>query len=76
MDNVAPSADQHPCLFVVPTPLNPNFQGRVRELKTVDDLLKDRKKYGGSTLCPVVALHGLGGVGYALRLFVNAQLVC
>ena len=71
MDTVIPLVDQQPSLFVVPTPLNPNFQGRSRELEILDDFLKERKERGNSTLCPVVALHGLGGVGYVLRLSMD-----
>ena len=52
-------------LFMVTASPNQNFQGRRSELERLDRLLTSRKHIGTSSHGPIVALHGLGGIGFA-----------
>lgn len=48
--------------FLVPLPINPQFVGRESELRLLDEYLC--AKEGETDLSyPIVAIHGLGGVG-------------
>ena len=56
---------------MVTTSPNVNFQGRKAELEKLDRLLNTRKSFGTSNLGPVVALHGLGGIGFDSDIMIN-----
>lgn len=53
--------------FLVPTPPNPNFCGRERELKSIEDYLA-LPNHDASSSLSIFAVHGLGGIGYALDM--------
>lgn len=50
--------------FLVPHSKNPHFWGREGELTVLDEYLTE-VDYDTSSNYPIVAVHGLGGVGYA-----------
>lgn len=52
------------CHFIVPQARNTYFSGREAELALLDEYLTETDYDAGSAY-PIVAVHGLGGVGYA-----------
>ena len=48
--------------FMVPVSPNPHLTGRTEQLQCLEDLLRAQDDNTRSTY-PVVAIHGLGGVG-------------
>lgn len=48
--------------FMVPVSPNPQFTGRTEQLQILEDLLSAQDHNTHSSF-PVVAIHGLGGVG-------------
>ncbi len=66
-----PPENERRGVFLVPASANPYFEGRKIELEKLEVLLNNRKKTGLSSHCPVVAVHGLGGIGYGLRRSIS-----
>ena len=48
--------------FMVPVSPNPHFIGRREQLQRLDDCLS-AQDYDTNSTYPIVAIHGLGGVG-------------
>lgn len=47
---------------MVPFPINPQFVGRTEQIQLLEDYLSAQEYHTCSTY-PIVAVHGLGGVG-------------
>lgn len=48
--------------FIVPVSPNPHFVGRTEQMQLLEDCLS-AQDYDVCTTYPIVAVHGLGGVG-------------